>query len=121
MLTDAEVDRRLPVWHALSDLFLDTELQPEDYRRIAAKLRASAYSPAILRTIFMDEVAPAFVFNLLDVAGEWTGWSEEEVRDIMLGSLRRRSRLSPLKWLKKRACGRYLAQEWARIEPLLDG
>lgn len=30
-----EVEKKLPVRHAISDLFLDTELQAKDYRRIA--------------------------------------------------------------------------------------
>ncbi|WP_176538975.1 hypothetical protein [Rhizobium sp. J15] len=46
--TMPEVQRRLPVWHAMSDLFLDTELQARDYRRIAKVLAGSAYSRAEL-------------------------------------------------------------------------
>ncbi|HEY0621456.1 DUF7079 family protein [Sphingomonas sp.] len=86
--SDAEIEKRLPVWHALSDVFLDTKLSDEDYTEIDAALRNSAYSRILLKEIFEDEVAPAFVTNLLDVAGEWTSWTEDEVREIMLRSLR---------------------------------
>jgi hypothetical protein len=119
MLTEAEIELRLPIWHAFSDLFLDTELQPHDYERIAASLRSSAFEPAELRAILEQEVAPAFVFNLLDVAGEWSRWTEEEVRDIMLRSLYSGGGGPPVPWLKRRLYRRHIAEEWAKIEPLL--
>lgn len=118
MLAGPDIEWRLPVWHAFSDLFLDTELQAEDYRRIAAILRASGRPPAELRAILADEVAPAFMGNLVGVAGEWTSWSEAEVRAIMLRSLQRS--WSPLPWLMKRASRPLVADAWSRIEPLLN-
>ena len=121
MIEEAEIERRLPVWHALSDLFLDTELQPRAYARIAAVLDNSGYSCSALRAIFEDEVAPAFVFNLLDVAGEWTPWSEDEVRQIMLRSVQSGSRLPPIDWVKRQLYGRHVAEEWAKLSPLLGG
>jgi len=56
--SDAEIEKRLPVWHALSDVFLDTKLSDEDYTEIAAALRNSAYSRILLKEIFEDEVHP---------------------------------------------------------------
>lgn len=113
MVSESEIERRLPVWHALSDVFLDTELQPCDYKWIAGVLKGSGYSPAELRAILQDEVAPAFITNLLSVAGEWTSWSEDEVRHIMLRSLRRR--VPMLKWMRKRLARRVVGDEWQRI------
>jgi hypothetical protein len=117
MLSQSEIEQRLPVWHALSDIFLDTELQPHDYRWIARVLGSSGYSRVELRSIFEDEVAPAFVVNLFSVAGEWTSWSPDEVRQIMLRSLRRRFPL--LRWVRKRAARHVVAEEWQKIESLL--
>jgi hypothetical protein len=119
MRPEVQIDRRLPVWSAFSELFLDTELQADDYRRIVAALRASGYAPAELRAILADEVGPAFLFNLLDVAGEWSGWSEDEVREIMLRSLRSGNRMPALAWLKRRLCRRHIAEAWEKIEALL--
>lgn len=113
-----EIGKRLPVWHAMSDLFLDTQLEPEDYRRIARVLRESSCSSSEARQILEEEVAPAFTFNLNDIAGEWAGWSEEQVREIMLRSLARRSN-SPIAWLRRRAHSAYLRREWEKIQPLL--
>ena len=118
MVTDpTEITRKMPVWHALSELFLDTELQPEDYRRISDRMSASGYSSEQLRQILEKEVAPAFVFNLLDVAGEWTPWSEAQVAEIVARS----SRASALRrWLDRRLFRKYVADEWAKIAPLLE-
>ena len=41
LLTEAEIDRRLPVWEELSNLFLDTDyLEIVGPERVAAKLSA---------------------------------------------------------------------------------
>jgi hypothetical protein len=120
MMTEAEIEQRLPVWHALSDLFLDTELQPYDYRTIAEALRSSGYQVDELRDVLEEEVAPAFATNLMSVAGEWAGWSEDEVRDIMLRSLRSGSRRSPIRWLRKRILRRHVREEWEKIKALLE-
>lgn len=120
MLTETEIEHRLPVWHALSDFFLDTELQPEDHARIAASLRASGLSRLELHTIFSDEVAPAFIFNLMSIAGEWCSWSTEQVREIMLDSLSPTCELAPIPWLKRRMYRRFIADTWQKIEQLLD-
>ena len=118
MLTADEIERRLPVWHALSDLFLDTELQPDDYARIAGSLRTSGFRRAELRSILEEEVAPAFAFNLRDVAGEWCSWTVEEVGAIMLQSLGKR-RPALVRWLRRRIRSRYVEDAWAKLEPLV--
>jgi len=120
MIADNDIERRLPVWCALSDLFLDTELQPHDYRRIADVLRISGYSRAELRAILEDEVAPAFITNLLSVAGEWAGWSEEAVRGIMLESIRPGITARIRSWLSKRIVRGYLADKWNAVEGNLN-
>ena len=107
------------MWHALSDIFLDTELQPNDYRWMAGVLASSGYSQDELRSIFENEVAPAFIVNLFSVAGEWTSWTEDEVRQIMLRSLGRR--FSPLRWMRKHVARRVVAEEWPKIASMLSG
>jgi hypothetical protein len=100
----------------LSDIFLDTELQPHDYARIAAALSHSSYPVSALKAIFEEEVAPAFVFNMQDVPGEWTSWNQDEVREIMLRSDRQ---LPPMRWFKRRQYERFVQDEWKRISALL--
>lgn len=115
----ADIDRRLPVWVALSELFLDTQLQPTDYRTIAAMLWDSGYTAEELRTIFDLEVTPAFAANLFSVAGEWTSWPEDAVRDIMISSLASTRKHAPINWLKRRWLRRHLDAEWDRVARLL--
>ena len=118
MLSAAEIERRLPAWCAMSDLFLDIELQPEDLRRIADALSGAGYSLPELRLILKREVIPAFGSNLLSVAGEWAGWGEAEVRDLMMRRLRRRP--SPLWWVLGPMIGRMIAGEWREIERRIE-
>ncbi len=72
----AERDRRRPVWIALADLWLDTEITEPMLRHIAGVLRASGYDRATLRAIYLYEVAPVVYRNLLSVAGVWGGFDE---------------------------------------------
>ena len=71
------------MWLALSDLFLDTEVNiwREANTRLLA---ASPYSLDELDAILREEVYPACSFNLSLVAGEWAGfepgWLERRIR-----------------------------------------
>jgi len=83
MPSEAQITERMPVWDALSEFFLDTELQPDDHERIAKTLAASRYSETELDEILAYEVYPACKCNLLCVAGEWIGfhpdWLKEKI------------------------------------------
>lgn len=78
-----ELQRRRPVWEALSGLFLDSELQDYDFAFIARILAESGNSDKELQRILLDEVFPACIPNLLHPAGIWTGfrldWLEEQI------------------------------------------
>jgi hypothetical protein len=69
-----------------------------------------------LRRILRREVAPAFAPNLMSVAGEWTSWSEDEVREIMLRFLRRGSLRRAARGLLWRMHRRGHEAEWAKLE-----
>jgi hypothetical protein len=77
ILDEMEIERRKPVWAALSELWLDTELMPDDLQRIAGVMKKSGYSLPELRDIYLFEVAPVVFGNLLVVAGEWAGFDED--------------------------------------------
>lgn len=68
-------DARIPVWIALSELYLDTDVSVF-HDAIAETLAASPYSVDDLRDILMDDVHPALHANLMSVAGEWAGFDE---------------------------------------------
>ena len=83
-LTDEEIERRKLVWTALSELWLDTEINEPEVRYIADTLARSGYTISKLREIYLYEVAPVVSNNLLTVAGVWEGfdlsWLHAEAR-----------------------------------------
>jgi len=91
MLTaGSKIDERMPVWSALSELFLDTELQKEDHERIATVLAASPYSESKLEEILRFEVTPVLRGNMLSMAGVWSGFDEDWLREKLAPNIERR-------------------------------
>ena len=111
-----ELDRRVPGWTALADLFRDTEFTDIDAAYVARVLAASGYDTPTLERILRTEVAPTFGWNAISVAGEWAGWSEEVVRDAVLEHLARRHRLAGVPdRIVGRTAAKMVAQHWARV------
>jgi hypothetical protein len=79
----SDLERRRPVWSALSELYLDTELQGVDHARIAATLHESGYSVDQLEQILYCELHPVLIGNLVGGLGEWAhfdgAWLEQRV------------------------------------------
>jgi len=86
MFSPNDLEARRPVWQALSELFLDTELQPADRKHIALAIHESPYSLEQAEEILYTEVYPICIWNLASVAGEWISF--------------------PIDWLEERICGR---------------
>ncbi len=121
MYSAEEIDRRAPVWHALSELFLDTELDQSDLGVIAEKIRAAGFSADQAEEVLCREVAPVFWTNLLQVAGEWEPWSEQQVRELVC------NRLQPRSWvtgwfhdLKSRRQMAVVRSEWLGVRECLE-
>lgn len=89
-----DIGNRLPVWEALSSLFLDTEVSDLRNWR-AGVLAASPYSLESIEKILIDEVYPACKSNLYSVAGVWDGFDPSWLTNRILDNLK-----SPL-----RSCG----------------
>jgi hypothetical protein len=70
-----DLDTRIPVWTALSDLYLDTDVTLS-HDHIVRMLAASPYSLDELHEMLMYDVHPALYPNLLSMAGEWAGFDE---------------------------------------------
>lgn len=100
-----ELVRRQPVWLALSEFYLDTELQPADFTRIRAVFDQSGYSELEIRQIDYDEVGPLLYLNLLSVAGEWVAFEETALLKKLAKQAARRSKTRSLplvRWLWRR-------------------
>ena len=97
--------RRRPVWLALSDLFLDTDvnlLREGNARTLAASL----YSMDELDAILREEVYPACSFNLSQVTGEWAGFDADWLERRIL-----RGGPPPRSWWRR--LGRYRSLGWS--------
>ncbi len=114
---ETEIERRKPVWTALSDLWLDTELNESDLSYIAREMHASGYSIQELREIYLYEVAPAIFMNLSGVGGEWLGFEDAWLHDKILRSLRTRARLGRW-WIRvRRRRMTYATEEsWGKLQ-----
>ena len=110
-----ELERRRPVWLAMSELFLDTQLDDCEYERIANVLYESQYSREQLRHILRDEVGSACVFNMLCVAGVWDGFDPVWLEAMIL-----RRRLPGMRYLWGALAMRLIRPDWERVAALLD-
>lgn len=78
-----EVERRLPLWTALSDLFLDTDVT-SSLPYIARTIVEGGWPIDAAEDALRWEVRPAFYHNFLDPAGEWAGWPDDYVRERVI-------------------------------------
>jgi hypothetical protein len=118
ILREDEVAARMPLWCALSDLLLDTQMQRQDYEAIARAAREGGFSVEQVRDIFEHEVFPALAFNLMDVAGEWAGFDPDFVRERILLTL---GRPQATRFLTGGLKKQLLAEEWPRVRAVMEG
>lgn len=76
---------RIPIWKALSNLFLDTELQPHDFEYAAERLRESGLSISEIEGILWNELFPALGDNLRITAGQWGYFSDAYLQKRIVG------------------------------------
>lgn len=79
-MSPEELRRRRPLWEAMADLFLDTEVR-WFVPAVGWACARSGLDEATLERIFWDEVYPEAILNLLQVAGDWAmlALDEEEL------------------------------------------
>lgn len=92
------LEARHDVWHILSDLYLDTELDKSNYAFIASELKKSRYSLQEVEVILFEEVHPVLCWNLMTVAGEWAGFDKALVVDAITSYL---EEPIPKSWFKR--------------------
>lgn len=83
-----ESDEKLKIWRALSDLFLDTEIDELTFKYIARTISESRFSLPEIEEILWYEVYPILESNLRCVAGVWEGWSDEWLIQHLPASVR---------------------------------
>lgn len=70
-LTKAEIEDRIPLWDAMSILWVDNEIDEYDFKRLAEEMLKSGLSLEQLELIFLHEVAPVCWGNMLS----WSVWT----------------------------------------------
>jgi hypothetical protein len=104
MGNDKIIEERKPVWIALSNLYLDTELQENDYKYMAEVFYKSPYSLDEIGLINKYEVRPVLMPNLLSVAGEWAGFDKDWLTQSITSKIKdynkiKRKRLGIMKFI----------------------
>ncbi|MDC7995657.1 DUF7079 family protein [Altibacter sp. HG106] len=90
--TALDRSRRFPVWKALSQLYLDTKLQQDDYKQIGTILYSSGFTLAEIKAIHRYEVVPVVGTNLMSAAGVWTGFDDAWLQTQCTKAYEKRSR-----------------------------
>ncbi|RKR14248.1 hypothetical protein CLV91_0323 [Maribacter vaceletii] len=90
------IEERKPIWIALSNFYLDTELEEYTLKSIAKKIIESPYSLKKVKEINTYELFPVLHYNLLSGAGVWTGFDEDWLINSILNSLSKRNKLKTI-------------------------
>lgn len=108
----APAPERRRVWEAMSELYLDTDIDAEVLARVAEAVARSPYSLAELERILRHEVHPVLVSNLYSVAGVWSGFD----RDWLAGSIDAYLRRPwPVRWWRSRVMRAHAVVLWHRL------
>lgn len=102
---------RQRVWCVLSTLFLDTDVT-EMRETLARELAASPFEVEELESILIHEVFPVCWWNLISVAGVWTGFDEA----WLIEAIRRRK--GPLTRAWAHVAGRFVVRrdaDWCAV------
>ena len=90
------IEERKPIWLALSDFYLDTELQESDFVSITSLIIESPYTLEEVERINKFEVFPVLHTNLLSVSGVWSGFDKEWLVQRIIDSLAKRNIIKKL-------------------------
>ncbi len=118
-LSPQDLLTRAPVWEALADFWLDTELEDFQFDHIARVLASSPYSIEEVRAIHNYEVAPAVSANLASIAGEWAGFDSDwlNARCRRFASRRQSIWFRARIWLQLPFMWFFTARHWRQVIP----
>lgn len=116
MISQEEISKRKSIWLALSEFYLDNELNEADFKRIAEILKQSGCSLGELKRINYEEVAPVVAPNTLSVAGEWGGFNEEWLIEEIIKRLNQKKRNFIINKIYKKYIDSITNNYWEQIE-----
>ncbi|PIF46020.1 hypothetical protein CLU96_3038 [Chryseobacterium sp. 52] len=121
MLNSINSKERKPIWIALSDLYLDTELQDHDFQYIAKIILESPYTFEEVKTINKYEVFPVLQSNLLHPTGEWVGFNEKWLVEAITAHLEAKNRFRNLMIrISYKKYGWMQEDYWVRLESIYN-
>lgn len=91
-----DLEKRKPIWIALSHFYLDTELDKTDYGRIGKVFSESSFSIEKIKWINRHEVFPVLYLNMISVAGIWTGFDVEWLMNEIIKTSKKKRALKKL-------------------------
>ncbi|KFF21870.1 hypothetical protein [Chryseobacterium sp. JM1] len=119
MLKPLNIKERKPIWIALSDFYLDTELQDSDFRYIVKTILESPYTFEEVKTINTYEIFPVLQSNLLQPAGEWAGFNEKWLVEAITSHLATKKRFKNLMIrIGYKKYGWMQEDYWVRVETI---
>lgn len=92
MRDEQQIQARMPLWQALSSLWLDTEVTDADLEWIARVMDESGLTIEELWRVYSYEVAPVVYKNRYSFVGQWLGFSSDWLRTQIVRNLRDRPR-----------------------------
>ena len=119
VLSAEVVKDRRPVWAALSEFWLDTELQEFQLKYIAKVCATSPYSLSEIKAIHFYEVAPAVSINALSPAGAWSGFESEWLfEQCARNAMERRHLLwRARQWFRRPMFWFFTSSYWRQVVP----
>ncbi|KXH84432.1 DUF7079 family protein [Chryseobacterium kwangjuense] len=119
MIPSVNIKERTPIWIALSDFYLDTELQDSDFRYIAKTILESPYTFDEIKSINKYEVFPVLQSNLMQPAGEWAGFNEKILIKAITDHLAARNRINTMMISISYARYGWMQEDyWERLEKM---
>ncbi|PKV50913.1 hypothetical protein ATE84_2982 [Aquimarina sp. MAR_2010_214] len=113
-----ELEKRIPIWNSISEFYLDTELQSENYESITNTFLNSDLHISELKEIDLYEVFPVLKRNQISLAGEWNGFDEKWLHEACTKAYLKRNS-SFFRW-KTKLYNRFLysmrKDHWIEIE-----
>lgn len=115
------IEERTPVWLALSEFYLDTELQESDLKYLAEIFLNSPYTLEEIKTINKYEVFPVLQPNLLKTDGQWTGFEEEWLIETITTKLNTKNQFSHLVVEANYSIYKWMCKDyWEHIERIYE-
>jgi hypothetical protein len=94
MLCEKEIAARKPVWSAVSEMYLDTQLSETDLENIATVIVENNLTISEAKKIDKYEVFPILLPNVLSVAGDWAGFDESWLFEKIIHHIKANSKIS---------------------------